>query len=41
MLLIHSVVPCWFERAGSEHVRRLKASFDRHELEASPRESVE
>ena len=33
MLLVHSVVPCWYERAGSEHVRRLKASFDRHELE--------
>lgn len=33
MLLVHSVLPCWFERAGSEHVRRLKMSFDRHELE--------
>lgn len=33
MLLVHSVLPCWYERAGSEHVRRLKESFDRHELE--------
>lgn len=37
MLLVHSVVPGWYERAGSDHVRRLKASFDRHELEASRR----
>ena len=36
MLLIHSVVPCWYERAGSEHVRRLLESFDRHEEERQP-----
>lgn len=33
MLLIHSVLPCCFERAGSDHVRRLKESFDRHNEE--------
>lgn len=33
LLLVHAVVPCWYERAGSNHVRRLKESFDRHELE--------
>lgn len=33
MLLVHSVAPCWYERAGSDLVRRLKLSFDRHELE--------
>ena len=33
MLVIHSLAPCWFERAGSNLVRRLRESFDRHELE--------
>ena len=33
MLMIHSLAPCWFERAGSNLVRRLQKSFDRHELE--------
>lgn len=33
MLLIHSLAPCWFERAGSNLVRRLRESFDRHEMQ--------
>lgn len=36
MLVIHSVAPCWFEKAGCNLVRRLRESFDRHELERQP-----
>ena len=40
LLLVHAVAPCWFQTAGSRLVRRMGKSFDRHELEASRRESV-
>lgn len=30
ILCVHSLFPCFFERAGSKLVRYLKLSFDRH-----------
>ena len=36
MLMVHSLAPCWYQRAGSDLVRRLRESFDRHELERQP-----
>lgn len=37
LLLIHSLIPGLYERAGSKLVRRLKQVFDRHELEKRER----
>jgi hypothetical protein len=33
MLIIHSIFPCFFEKAGSNLVKKLNLSFDRHENE--------
>lgn len=30
MLIIHGLIPCFFERTGSNLVRKLKISFDKH-----------
>ena len=34
MLLVHAVVPAWFQAAGSRLVRRLGESFDKGERDA-------
>lgn len=33
MLCIHGLLPCFFERSGSNLVRLLKTSFDKHDEE--------
>lgn len=33
MLVVHGLLPCFFDRSGSNLVRHLKLSFDRNEHE--------
>ena len=35
LLLVHAVVPAWFQAAGSRLVRRLGESFDKEEQDAA------
>jgi hypothetical protein len=35
LLIIHGFLPCFFEKAGSLLVKKLKRSFDRHKQEVN------